>query len=78
MEAPEAGLSSLVITLSETPALRASALADLARRSDLELGEPGGPWLPAVLSSADPYGAFRELESVPGVALVEVVFVEGW
>lgn len=72
----EPGLSSLVITLTELPELRAAALRELARRPELELGELRAPWLPAVLTSADPYGAFRELEAIPGVELVEVVFVE--
>lgn len=76
MEASEPGLSSLIITLAEEPSLRGAALAALAMRSDLVLGELGGAWLPAVLSADDPYGAFRELEAVPGVKLVEVVFVE--
>ena len=76
MDATEPGLSSLIITLSEQPADRSAALATLASRPDLELGESHGPWIPAVLSSADPYGAFRELEALPGVRLVEVVFVE--
>jgi hypothetical protein len=70
------GLSSLIVTLSGLSALRASALDVLAGRSDLELGEAHERWLPAVLTSADPYGVFRELEAIPGVELVEVVFVE--
>ena len=72
----EPGLSSLILTLTELPELRASALSELARNPALELGELRAPWLPAVLKSADPYGAFRDLESIPGVELVEVVFVE--
>jgi len=76
MEAPEPGLSSLIITLTALPELRSQALAALAVRSDLELGEPGGRWLPAALTTHAPYEAFRELESIPGIELVEVVFVE--
>ena len=72
----EPGLSSLIITLTALHVLRDSALAALAARPDLELGVPRGRWVPAVLVSADPYGAFRELEAIPGVELVEVVFVE--
>ncbi len=75
MQAPEHGLSSLIVTIAEDPELRAAALAALTQRADIELGELAGSWLPAVLESADPYGAFRELESIPGVVLVEVVFV---
>lgn len=76
METPEPALSSLIITLAEDPALRASALARLSAHPGLRLGELGGSWLPAVLDSDDPYGAFRQLEAIPGVTLVEVVFVE--
>ena len=72
----EPGLSSLIITLTALPGLRAAAIAALATHPDLELGAPSGRWVPAVLVSADPYGAFRELEAIPGVELVEVVFVE--
>ena len=72
----EPGLSSLILTLTELPELRASALRELARMPSLQLGEFRSPWLPAVLTSADPYGAFRDLEAIPGVELVEVVFVE--
>ncbi len=76
MDAPEPGLSSLIFTLTGLPALREAALAQLAARDDLTLGVPGGPWVPAVLASADPCAAFRSLETIPGVELVEVVFVE--
>jgi hypothetical protein len=76
MDAPEPGLSSLIITLAPSPLLRESAMHQLAARSDLMLGTPGGRWLPAVLTASDPHEAFRQLETIPGVELVEVVFVE--
>jgi hypothetical protein len=76
MDSTGPSLSSLVITLSDDPPQRAAALATLATRPDLELGETGGPWLPAVLESTDANSAFRELEAIRGVTLVEVVFVE--
>lgn len=69
------GLSSLVITLAADSSERAVALAALAARPELELGEPAGAWVPAVLESATPLEVFRELEALPGVTLVEVVFV---
>ncbi len=69
-------LSSLIITLADHPGLRATALTALAARTDLQLGEPGGAWLPAVLDATDARAAFREIEAIPGVVLVEVVFVE--
>jgi len=76
MESTGHGLSSLIVTLSDNPLLRASALASLAVRADLQLGEPGGSWVPAVLESSDPRAVFSEIETLPGVVLVEVVFVE--
>ena len=72
----EPGLSSLIITLSRLPELRAAALKQLEQYPALQLGELREQWLPAVLSADDPYGAFRDLEAIPGVELVEVVFVE--
>lgn len=72
----EPGLSSLIITLSASEDLERSAFASLGRHPGLELGEPQGRMIPAVLSSADPYGDFRTIEAIPGVDLVEVVFVE--
>ena len=76
MEASASALSSLIITLAEEPEARAEALGALTRRDDLQLGSPGGAWVPAVLESTDPHAAFRELEAIRGVRLVEVVFVE--
>ncbi len=73
---PAPGLSSLIITLSRVPELRETALRQLSHYKALELGELREQWLPAVLSAADAYGAFRNLEAIPGVELVEVVFVE--
>ncbi len=72
----EPGLSSLIITLSKLPELRAAGLLQLSRNPGLDLGLAQEHWLPAVLTSDDPYGAFRAIEAVPGVELVEVVFVE--
>ena len=72
----EPGLSSLIITLAGPAELRSTALGTLKAYAGLELGELRDPWLPAVLTAGDPYQAFRELESIPGVELVEVVFVE--
>ncbi len=73
---PPPGLSSLIITLSRLPELRTTALHQLSQYPALELGELREQWLPAVLTADDAYGAFRDLEAIPGVELVEVVFVE--
>jgi hypothetical protein len=72
----ETALSSLIFTLSAAPEIRATALMSLARHPGLTLGEPQGRWIPGVLESAAPQDAFRELESIPGIDLVEVVYVE--
>ena len=72
----EPGLSSIIITLTRLPELRTTALSQLAAYPELDLGELREQWLPAVLTADDPYGAFRDLEAIPGVELVEVVFVE--
>jgi len=72
----ETALSALVITVSAEPALRAQALSALPRIGGLELGECQACWLSAVLETAEPKAAIAAIEAVPGVVLVEIVFVE--
>jgi nitrate reductase NapAB chaperone NapD len=69
-------ISSVVITLSPEPALRAAALTSLATQPGLELGEAAEAWVPAVLEADHAPTAIAALEAIPGVLLVEVVFVE--
>lgn len=71
-----AGISSLVITLSSESAAESQALAALAAVPGLDLGAYRRPWLAAVLESANPADACRCLQTIPGVVLVEVTFVE--
>lgn len=74
--APEPALSSLIFTVSLAEGPRAAAFAALARFPGLTLGERQGRWVPGVLEAMEPEQAFRALEAVPGVDLVEVVYVE--
>jgi hypothetical protein len=69
-------VSSLIFTLAADPAARAAGLDALSVRGDLMLGDARGRWVPAVLESNHPLEVLRELESLAGVELVEVVFVE--
>ncbi len=69
-------ISSLVLTLTEEPALRALTLKELARIPGLELEERGGPWVAAVLDSADPEAVIDGFGRLPGIRFVEVIFVE--
>jgi hypothetical protein len=75
VDQPALSHSSLVLSLAAAPDRCAAALAALQGRPDLELGTPSGRWVPAVLSSPDPLGACREIEALPGVEYLEVVFV---
>ncbi len=72
----EPALSSLIFTLSAAPEIQGSAIATLAAHAGLTLGEHQGRWIPGVLESTSPRDAFRAFERVPGVELVEVVYVE--
>jgi hypothetical protein len=69
-------ISSLVLTLTEEPALRAMTLQALARIPGLELEERGGPWVAAVLDSSDPEAVIDGFGHLPGIRFVEVIFVE--
>jgi hypothetical protein len=72
----EPALSSLIFTLSAAPELQAAAIAALASHPGLTLGEHQSRWIPGVLESTSPRDAFRDFERIPGVELVEVVYVE--
>lgn len=72
----EPALSSLIFTLATAPGPRSAALSQLRTQPGLTLGEPQDRWVPAVLESNAPEDAFRALETLPGVELVEVVYVE--
>ncbi len=77
--APDTGIiGGLLVRLAEDPALRSQAMAELASRPDLLLGEQNGPWLPLALEAEGPRTS-RDLHewilSRPGVQFVEVVAV---
>lgn len=72
----EPALSSLIFTLSAASELQAAAIATLASQPGLTLGEQQSRWIPGVLESTSPRDAFRDFERVPGVDLVEVVYIE--
>jgi hypothetical protein len=67
--------SGLVITLSQDPALARDARAALANRPEIQLGEQRGRWLAAALRVGNPRDEHAWIEQLPGVELVEVVFV---
>lgn len=72
----DTALSSLIFTLAETDARKGQALQALGRFPGLTLGEPQGRWVPGVLEADVPQDAFRHLEALPGIELVEVVYVQ--
>lgn len=70
--------SGLVLTLAEDPALRAAALAALARDSRISVGEPSGLRLPIATEEIDLAAAEALAEALghlDGVRFVDVVFV---
>ncbi|OJT23586.1 hypothetical protein BO221_16425 [Archangium sp. Cb G35] len=73
-------ISSLVLTLDDSPELRASALREVARDPRITLGPPlEERWLPVVTETGSlPEGeALAEsLRDVPGVSFVDVVMVD--
>lgn len=70
--------SGLVLTLDEDPALRAAALAELARDPRISIGEPTGLRLPIATEASDLPAAEALAEALghlDGVRFVDVVFV---
>jgi hypothetical protein len=72
----DTALSSLIFTLAEGDELKGQALQALGAFPGLTLGELQGRWVPGVLEADIPQNAFRELEALPGIELVEVVYVQ--
>ncbi len=73
---PEPVVISLVLRLREEEALRTATLAALRAHIGLELGAVCESWVPLVAETPDPRELHRWLESLPGVASVDVAFVE--
>ena len=71
-------ISGLLLTLSSDPDRASEALEHLQRRPGIELGDARGRWLPIATETSDSRSA-REvhhwLESLPGIAQVEVIYV---
>jgi hypothetical protein len=71
-------ISGLLITLANTPESLGSICAWLATHPGFTAGTPYQHYLPASLEAADSDEAqcqLAELQQVPGVLLVDVVFV---
>ena len=69
-------ISSLVLTLTEEPGLRAETLHALRMIPGLDLDDQGAPWIAVVLDSSEPERVVESFEALPGIRFVEVIFVE--
>lgn len=65
---------SLVLRLHEEGA--EAVVAKLRSRSEIEVGQLRDVWLPVVAETPEPQKLHAWLESLPGVAFVDVTFVE--
>ena len=66
----------LVLTLKQPAEHSEAVLKALQARGDLTLGPVDQFWVPVASCTHDPRLLHRELESLPGVTQVDVVFVE--
>ncbi len=73
---PSPAVVSLVLHLRDDVLLRQSALAALRAHPAVELGALSGALLPLVAEVPVPMEFHRWIESLPGVAYVDVAFVE--
>lgn len=72
-------IAGLVVTLVRDPAGAESAERAIASDRRFTLGQSAGRRLPVVVDTGDAQGCetlHRELESIPGVDRVDVVFIE--
>lgn len=76
MTNPEPVVISLVLRLHEDAALRTATLATLRACAGIELGAVRDSWLPLVAETPTPRELHHWIESLPGVQLVDVTFVE--
>jgi hypothetical protein len=74
--APAPVVISLVLRLRESEADCAAVFTALLTRPEIELGAMREGWLPLVAETADPRELHAWLESLPGIAQVDVTFVE--
>ncbi len=71
-------VSGLLITLSQEPEARDSALVDLRSRPELTVGEPSCCWLPVATETPDVKSGrdlHEWLEQLWGVEFVDVIYV---
>jgi len=68
-------VSGLLITMSEDSSLRQETLEALQHHPCLTVGEPNQRWVPVALEHEDARPVHRWIEALPGVDLVDVVFV---
>ncbi len=73
---PSPAVVSLVLHLRDDVLLRRAALSALRAHPAVELGPVSGPLLPLVAEVPAPMEFHRWIESLPGVAFVDVAFVE--
>lgn len=74
--APAPVVVSLVIRMHDELRLQEGVYVALRTRREIEVGEAFGPWLPVVVETGSPRELHAWLESLPGVAFVDVIFVE--
>ncbi|MFT3867044.1 MAG: hypothetical protein QM715_00975 [Nibricoccus sp.] len=67
---------SLVIRMRDELQLQEEVYEALRSRPEIEVGEAFGPWLPVVVETGSPREVHAWLETLPGVAFVDVTFVE--
>ena len=71
-------ISGLLLTLDDSPAMRARAVAALAERPDVLVGTASDRWLPVAIEAEDDSTSRAThdwLAALPGVAFVDVVHV---
>ena len=73
---PATTIVGLVITLKARASESEAVVRTLAAHPELALGDTDSFWIAAAATTPDPRRLHRELEALPGVAQVDVVFVE--
>lgn len=74
--APTPVVVSLVIRMHDELQSQEGVYAALRSRPEIEVGEAFGSWLPVVVETGSPRELHAWLEELPGVAFVDVIFVE--
>jgi len=74
--APAPVVVSLVVRMHDEQQLQEGVYTALRTRPEIEVGEAFGSWLPVVVETGSPRDLHAWLEALPGVAFVDVIFVE--